>query len=75
MRKKSDEEWEKTAGPLCPSCGEETLRLIDRKCPQCYLAMIAAGEVQMEDRAERRHVRRLLQEGTISLQDLREGRY
>ena len=68
-------DWEKAAGVICPSCGEETLRLIEDKCPQCHRAIIAGRETRMEDQAERRHVKRLLQEGKISLRDLREGRY
>lgn len=75
MTKKSDEDWEKTAGLLCPSCGEETLQLIDGKCRQCYQAMIAREEAQVEDRTERRHVKRLLQKGLVSRQDLKAGRY
>ncbi len=71
----ADEEWEKTAGSLCPSCGEETLRLIEGKCSQCHRAIIVGRETRMEDQAERRHARRLLQQGVISLRDLREGRY
>ena len=69
------DEWDQAAGVTCPSCGEETLRLIEGRCPSCHRAMIAQKEIQLEDRAERHHVSRLFREGKISVRDLRDARY
>ncbi len=32
-----DEEWEKSAGDLCPSCGQRKLRFNGRVCSDCAL--------------------------------------
>lgn len=56
-------------------CGQEALQFIDGQCLRCYRAMVEKREARMEDQAERRHVKYLLREGEISLQDLRAGRY
>jgi predicted ATP-dependent serine protease len=75
MPKQEQDEWDQAAGVVCPSCGRETLRLIEGACPQCHRFKVAAREIQMEDRAERQHVGRLFRQGKISTQDLRDGRY
>ena len=68
-------EWDAAQGPPCPLCGRETLRFINGACPTCHRAMVARREARMEDNAERRHVKHLLREGTVTLQDLKAGRY
>lgn len=74
MESKSNE-WEKARGPDCPSCGKETLRLLDGECPRCAGAKIAAREARMEDHAERMYVKRRFLAGTISVRDLKARRY
>ena len=69
------DDWEKAAGPPCPLCAQETLRFMNGVCPACHRAMMARREAKLEDNAERRHVKYLLREGLVSLQDLRAGRY
>lgn len=32
----TNEEWERTKGPICPECKQEVFRLIDGLCPQCH---------------------------------------
>ncbi len=31
----NENDWERTRGEVCPSCGQETLRFTGRVCPQC----------------------------------------
>ena len=30
-----NEDWDKAGGIICPACGQETVRLVGRLCPQC----------------------------------------
>ena len=70
----TSEDWEKCGGVVCRGCGEEVVRIIEGKCPYCHQAIVAIREARSEEKAERRYVMRRIQEGTISRQDLREGR-
>lgn len=67
-------QWDDAAGVLCPECGQETLRLIDGKCPSCYQAMVVKEVEKAEDKSMRRIYSRKMREGTISLKEMREGR-
>lgn len=69
-----DDVWEKTGGIFCPECGEEVVRIVDGKCPQCNKKAMAADEAKIEDKASRRYFKGELRKGTISLGQLREGR-
>jgi len=69
------DEWEKAQGPPCPQCGQESFIFVNGRCRHCHQAMIARREERLEARTERRHVKRLLREGEVSVQDLRAGRY
>jgi NMD protein affecting ribosome stability and mRNA decay len=71
----SNEEWEQAEGVVCHSCGKETLRLIDKKCPRCYWTMVGEQESIIEEKTEKRHVKRLFLQGKISRQDLKAGHY
>ena len=71
---RQEDDWEKSGGLFCPSCGNEVVRIIEGRCPQCHQAMIAIREAQAADRAERRYVVQRLREGTLSLHDLKRGR-
>ena len=31
----AEEDWERSRGNVCPSCGQETLRFVGKVCPQC----------------------------------------
>lgn len=68
------EDWERAGGKFCTGCGGEVLRIIEGKCPHCHQAITAIRDAKLADKAERRHVMRRIQEGTLSRQDLREGR-
>jgi len=69
------DDWEKSGGLHCPLCGSEVVRMIEGRCPQCHQAIVAIREAKFAERAERRYVMHRLREGTISRQDLREGRF
>lgn len=73
-RKATGLEWNRAGGVICPECGEETLRILYGTCLQCYNEKVSESERKLEDRSERRYFRRKLNEGTISLRQLREGR-
>ena len=75
VESKSNEEWERARGPDCPSCGQETLRLLDGVCPGCSREKVAAREARMEDQAERKYVKQRFLAGTISARELKERRY
>jgi len=30
------EDWQRAGGNFCPSCSNETLRLVDGQCPECW---------------------------------------
>lgn len=66
--------WSKAEGPICPECGQETLRLIDGICPRCHNRKIAERDQKMEEKKERRYYQDRLRKGDISLSDLQEGR-
>ena len=65
---------EKSAGVACPGCGQETMQLIGGLCRLCYRAKIMARDEAIEEKKERRYYRARLRDGTISLQELKEGR-
>jgi len=73
-RRSTEEDWDKTAGVICPDCKQETVRLIDGMCPQCHNEKVAEREGKEEEKSERRYYGRRLREGTISLAQMREGR-
>lgn len=73
-KRMSIKEWNGAGGVLCPECGEETLRIIDGTCVQCYNRKVAERERKLEDKRERRYYKDALREGTISLRQMREGR-
>lgn len=68
-----NEGWEKAGGTFCNNCGAETVRLIGGLCPQCSKKEEADRMERVEDKTMRRYYRRKLNEGTISLADLKEG--
>ena len=70
----TEQGWEAAGGLFCKQCGQETVRIFNGLCLNCYRVAIAKGEQQQEDRSERRYYRRKLAEGTISLAQLKGGR-
>ena len=73
-RRSNQEDWEKAGGVHCSECQQETARLVDGLCPQCWGDMEAERAKKAEDRAERRYYQDQLRKGTISLAQMREGR-
>lgn len=67
-------EWNDAGGIICPDCDQETLRIIDGACLQCYNRKVAEREEKLEERSERRYYKDALRKGTISLRQMREGR-
>lgn len=74
QRRLTKEDWDETAGVICPDCKQETFRLIDGVCLQCHNEKVAKQEGEEEERSERRYYSRRLREGTISLSQMKEGR-
>lgn len=72
--RRSIKEWHNATGVICPECKQETLRIIDGLCPQCYRDREAERERKLEDRTERRYYKEQLRRGTVSLAQMREGR-
>lgn len=73
-RHSTREDWDKTMGVACPDCKQETMRLIEGICSQCYNEKVAKRERKKEERSERSYYSRRLREGTISLAQMRGGR-
>lgn len=67
-------EWDKASGIICSNCEQETLRIIDGVCLQCYRAKVAEEEERLGRKRERRYYAEQLRRGTISLAQMREGR-
>ena len=67
-------DWNKAGGVVCPNCGQETLRIVDGVCLQCYRDGVAEREGVREDEAERHYYKEQLKKGTISLAQMKEGR-
>jgi hypothetical protein len=70
----NEEAWEAAGGLFCPKCGQETVRILDGLCLDCYMEKNAEREQKQADKAEKRYYKKKLAEGTISLSQLREGR-
>lgn len=68
-------QWDKAAGLNCPNCGNETLRIFDGLCFQCYQVKVLENEKRVEDKSMRRLYSRRLREGTMSLREMRENRF
>lgn len=68
------EDWDRLGGVYCSQCRAETLRIIDGLCPECWWKAEVERVEKLEDKTMRRYYRRRLQEGTISLSQMREGR-
>lgn len=68
-----DKDWESAGGVFCSECNQETVQLIGGLCPQCSKSREAERMERVEDKTMRRYYRRKLNEGTISLADLKEG--
>lgn len=66
-------DWERAGGVVCPRCSKETVRLIGGLCPRCWLEKESKRIEKQEDKTMRRHYKRRLREGTISLPEMREG--
>ena len=60
--------------PRCSHCRQESARILDGLCPRCSEAKDVKLVEEVEDKAVRRHYQWALRAGTVSLQDLREGR-
>ena len=73
-RRSASKEWHSAKGVICLECEQETLRIIDGLCPQCYRNREAERERKLEDRTERRYYKEQLRRGTVSLAQMREGR-
>jgi NMD protein affecting ribosome stability and mRNA decay len=68
------QDWETARGEVCSECGQETLRIREGLCPQCYNRKKMEQDIRFEERATRRSYRARLRAGTVSLAELREGR-
>ena len=68
-----DPDWD-WAAPTCGHCGHETFRLLDGLCPRCSQAKGLKAVEAAEDQEMRSYYARRLRAGTVSLQELREGR-
>lgn len=53
----TDEEWEKAAGEPCPFCLQNSLRLIDGRCSQCYGLQQGIEDRKMERKSRERELR------------------
>jgi len=73
-RRVTREDWDETAGVICPDCKQETLRLIEGICPRCYNAKIAEKEERLGRKREKRYLVSLFNRGKISLRQMRDGR-
>lgn len=60
--------------PTCGHCHQEAFRLLDGLCPRCSEGRDVQVVEEAEDKAVRAHFKRALRAGTVSLQELREGR-
>ena len=67
------EEFDKLTGPICPICNKETFRMIEGKCFSCYQATVVEKELIAEDKTMKRIYSRKMREGTISLEEMRQG--
>ena len=68
------EDWERTKGTICPSCGQETLRIVGGVCLQCHNKKTAEEEAKLGRKREKRYLVRAFNEGRINLRQMREGR-
>lgn len=67
-------DWDKTDGVICPSCGQEALRMVDGICLQCYRNKMAEEEERLGRKREKHYLINLFNRGKITLRQLREGR-
>lgn len=66
-------DWDAAAGVICPQCGQETLRIINGKCPQCFRNVTAESEYDMERRATKNFYIDALRKGRITLTQMKHG--
>jgi len=71
-RPMSVDEWEAATPPLCPTCGEETMRFIDGKCLRCARRVVERTERDMEKRATMSYYTKQLLEGKINLTQMKK---
>jgi len=74
MKKLTRDDFDKATGVICPTCKQETMRIIDGRCPRCNDLIKKEEAERMEAKSMRRYYRRALNEGTISLQQMKENR-
>lgn len=67
-------DWDKTNGVICPNCEQETLRMVEGICIQCYRDKVAVKEERLGRKREKRYLVNLFNKGKITLRQMREGR-
>lgn len=69
-----DDNWDAAAGVMCSSCGQESFRVKDGLCFPCYEQRTVEGVEKAEVKRVKRSCMRRLNNGTLTLADLRAGR-
>lgn len=41
-------DWEISAGPICSECGQESLRILDGKCPECHYSEVDKDQLRKQ---------------------------
>lgn len=75
MKKGIDEDdWDKGAGLICNQCGNESFRIIEGMCTQCWNEAEARRIEVLERKSEKRYYIRQLMTGQMTLTEMKKLR-
>lgn len=74
MKSEDQKNWQKSKGVLCFECRNEALCIVDGLCRSCYELKAKDYQTWVENVVLQRYFTRGLRNGTVNIQQMREGR-